>query len=326
MNMNSFQTIIILFISALLVCSCQNPGQEQQDASNNPSIQTPPTVSQPNTPQSSNSNLPQSGITSLPSVEGYSYFNGVLVEKLPPDNKDPNRYNADNKIYKPGRVFVYGYYYESVNGQRLLAQNIQSDSIPMSRAWQFVFANQVNTLTITDFLYKVEDGMGILGKVRDDYCRTTVQINYSMPVGIGDFKEYSGFIENPEGVWIYPPRQKIFGVLAMNPQPYIKAPFEIGHQWDWTFSVGAAYSDSRWIEWGRTLVTKCRYQIIDKKMIDTPLGQLECFEINSFGENSLGKTQLTAYFHEEYGFVQMNYLNIDGSKMIIVLKEIKEES
>ena len=59
-------------------------------------------------------------------------------------------------------------------------------------------------------------------------------------------------------------------------------------------------------------------------MVDTPFGEVECFEINAFGLNRLGRTQLTSYFNEEYGFVKMNYLNIDGSKLIILLKEVRD--
>lgn len=323
--MKNLSTFFIAIFCGFLIFSCQNTNPGQADAANSSSNQTPttPTVANNSTPNITSPSDPVT-ITPLPQVEGYDYFNGVLVEKFPPENQDPNRYNADNKIYKPGRVFIYGYYYESTNGQRLLAQNIVSDSIPASRAWQFVYANQVNTATITDFIYTVEDGMGVLAKVRADYNRTTVKIVYKMPTGLAKVKEFTGFIENPQGVWIYPPRQKLFGILAMNPQPFIKAPYEVGHQWDWSFDTGGAYSDPRWIEWGNTLVNNCRYKIIGKKTVDSPLGQLECFEINSFGENRLGRTQLTSYFNEEYGFVQMNYLNIDGSKVILILKEIKE--
>ena len=322
--MNKLITLIAFVFCFLIIISCQDQSPQESDAGNDTPVQTQNPPSSSETPPA-NANNTQTSMQTLPAPpEGYTYFNGVLVEKLPSFNQDPNRYNSDNKIYVPGKVFVYGYYYETADGKQLLAQNIVSDSIATSRAWQFVFAEQYNTLTITDFSYTIQDGMGILAKVRPGYNRTTVDINYKMPAGVGDFREIVGFIENEQGVWIYPPRQKLFGVLAMNPQPYIKAPFEIGNQWNWTFMVGAAYSDPRWIEWGGQLINECAYKIIGKKMVETPFGELECFEINAFGLNRLGRTQLTSYFNEEYGFVKMNYLNVDGSKLIMLLKEVRD--
>lgn len=321
--MNKWITSIVAIMCFLIVWSCQNNTTQGNDGQDDTTVQTQTPPSGSETPPA-NTNTPQTSAEVLPTPpEGYTYFNGVFVEEIPSFNQDPNRYNADNKIYLPGKEFVYGYYYETADGKQLLAQNILDDSIPTSKAWQFVFAEQYNTLTITDIILTVQDGMGLLAQVRPGYNRTTVDINYKMPVGLGDFREIVGIIENEQGVWIYPPRQKVFGVLAMNPQPYIKAPYEVGNQWNWTFMVGAAYSDLRWIEWGGQLINECAYKITSKKMVDTPMGEMECFEVNAFGLNRLGRTQLTSYFNEEYGFVKMNYLNVDGSKIIILLKEVR---
>lgn len=324
MNMKSLKILLPSIFCLVLLNTCQH---NKSSGNNTSTVQTPSsTPSSDDNPQ--NSETPptvnqQQNTISIP--EGYNHFNGIPVEKFPRTNTDPNRYNADNNIYKPGRVFVYGYYYETPDGKQLLAQNLDVDTIASSKAWQFIYANQINTQTITEVLFTVQDGLGILGQIRPDYNRTTVEINYNMPDGMGTFKEFMGFIENPLGVWIYPPRQKIFGVLSLNPQPYIKAPYEVGHQWEWGGTmVGSNYSDPRWAEWGNRIITQSKYKIIGKKNIDTPIGSLECFEVNAFGENRLGNSQLTAYFNEQYGFVQMNYLNVDGSKVILLLKEVRE--
>jgi hypothetical protein len=49
------------------------------------------------------------------------------------------------------------------------------------------------------------------------------------------------------------------------------------------------------------------------------LGELSCYKIDSFAESALGKTYLTAYFNETYGFVRLEYINIDESKLNIEL-------
>ena len=55
--------------------------------------------------------------------------------------------------------------------------------------------------------------------------------------------------------------------------------------------------------------------------LETDMGDLDCFVIESSAESRIGETALTAYFHPEYGFVRLNYTNIDGSKTNLVLTE-----
>lgn len=47
------------------------------------------------------------------------------------------------------------------------------------------------------------------------------------------------------------------------------------------------------------------------------VGKLNCAEIRSVAKSDLGETSLTSYFNEEHGFVRLEYVNIDGSKMLI---------
>lgn len=53
----------------------------------------------------------------------------------------------------------------------------------------------------------------------------------------------------------------------------------------------------------------------------TPMGTLSCVKVEAIAKSRIGKTYLTAYYNDTYGFVKMDNTNIDGSKIIINLAE-----
>ena len=134
----------------------------------------------------------------------------------------------------------------------------------------------------------------------------------------------SGVIENEANVWMHPPRDYYFKILELNPFPYIKAPFEIGNKWKWSLKIGDSWADERWKMWQGSIENKYEYEIVDKRKLETELGELSCYIIKSNAKSRIGKTELTAFFHEKYGFVKLNYINIDGTKTNLELIEHSE--
>ncbi|TGD79371.1 hypothetical protein [Hymenobacter wooponensis] len=47
--------------------------------------------------------------------------------------------------------------------------------------------------------------------------------------------------------------------------------------------------------------------------MNTPLGRLTCERVLAKATSRLGSSILTIYYHPQYGFVQLNYQNINGS-------------
>ncbi|MFP3577738.1 hypothetical protein, partial [Brevibacillus sp. SIMBA_040] len=60
-----------------------------------------------------------------------------------------------------------------------------------------------------------------------------------------------------------------------------------------------------------------------KKNISTKLGNLECFIINAKAKSRIGETELLSYFNPVFGFVRLEYKNIDGSKTILELEKVE---
>jgi hypothetical protein len=130
----------------------------------------------------------------------------------------------------------------------------------------------------------------------------------------------TGLIENKKNIWFHPPREYLFKILQLNPYPYITYPIEIGHSWNWKLQIGGSWGDKRWNQWDGGVVFSYKYSIVGKKTIKTNFGNLDCFVIDSEGVSELGTTKLTSFFNTRYGFVKLDYTNIDNSKLEIVLK------
>jgi len=236
---------------------------------------------------------------------------GILVEKFDSTNLDENRYNKNNIVFKVGTTFRYDFEHLTTTGEVKFFK-INEDS----EGWGFVNAEATDSLIVKSVVIQVING-NPMAQYIPDYNQTAIAFKlikgapYSM----------SGAIENEANIWIHPPREHYFKILELNPFPFIKAPYKIGTKWTWSLTIGNGYSDDRWKTWEGLIENKYQYEITNKRVLETAIGDLECFVIESSAESRMGQTALKAYFHPEFGFVRLNYTNIDGSKTNLVLME-----
>ena len=133
---------------------------------------------------------------------------------------------------------------------------------------------------------------------------------------------YSGIVENERNLWMHPIRSCLFKVLELNPFPYIQYPIKKGKTWKWKLTIGSHWGDERWKTWTGSIVNKYKYKITETDCeVVTPMGTLPCVKVEAVAQSRIGKTHLTAYYNDTYGFVIMDNTNIDGSKIIINLVE-----
>ena len=240
---------------------------------------------------------------------------GILVEKFDDSTVvDENRYNHNNIVYKVGNSFKYKFEHITANNEKKFFKIIADNS-----GWEFVSKEDENQSTIKSVIMEVADG-NPLAKYIPDYNQTA--LIYRLIEG-----SYSttGAIENEGNTWIHPPREKYFEILELNPFPYIKAPYEIGNKWSWNLKIGDNWADGRWKLWQGQIENEYEYEITDKQTLKTDIGEIECFVIESNAKSRIGETKLTAYFNSEYGFVKLDYTNIDGSKTNLELTEYTQK-
>ncbi len=236
---------------------------------------------------------------------------GIVHEKFDSTVVDNNKYNNDNIVFKVGTTFKYDFQHITPEGK--LKYFKVNDS---NRTWEFVDEDETDDKTISAVIIEVLDG-NPMGDGIPGYNQTNLKYvlrsmsNYSI----------SGVIENEANTWMHPPRDYYFRILELNPFPYIKSPFITGTSWTWKLKIGDGWGDERWKLWEGSIENTYSYSITDEQIIETSMGELKCFVVTSEAESRIGKTGLTAFYNPEYGFIKLDYLNIDGSKTVLKLVE-----
>lgn len=126
---------------------------------------------------------------------------------------------------------------------------------------------------------------------------------------------HTGLVENKYNLWVHPPRFSLFEILELNPFPYIKLPARLGNEWTDSLKIGAQWSNPLWKVWTGSVVLDYKYKITEHKSMIFRKQAVLCWVIESSAKSRLGETKLISYFNEEYGFIQMDYQNIDGSNI-----------
>lgn len=250
---------------------------------------------------------------------------GITVEKSKKTKTYDENYNTNNIIYTLGKQYIYSYYYQNVKDEKYLIKKGKEVKQPEGYSifdWEFVELEKQDSETVNYLRLKPNPG----NPFKDDdpdYNQTSISYEYIMNNNHSFGMEVTGGIENEINTWIHPPRSKFFKILELNPFPYIKSPYQIGNKWNWKLKIGDHWSDKRWLEWKGEIENDYEYEIIEKKNILTNLGNLECYVINAKAKSRIGKTELISYFNPNFGFVKLEYKNIDGTKTILELKKIE---
>lgn len=243
---------------------------------------------------------------------------GIQVEVFDSAVMDENKYTADNSIYIPGREYVYRFEHIDERGRIFYIQS--RDSL---RTWHFVPVKEANPIHTIKFVKLTAiEGLGPFKTVDPGYNQTVILYSYTSEAGWIGSGEMTGIIENRANVWMHPPREGYFEILELNPFPYIKAPLAIGTTWSWKLTIGDGWSDPRWKSWKGRIESAYTYQIKGVEVLETRMGKLTCFRVESKAESRLGITGLTSWFNPDYGFVRLHYTNIDGSRTQLELDQM----
>lgn len=247
------------------------------------------------------------------------YFLGDLaVEQFDAKIMDENRYNQNNIIYTPKTKIKYSYKYIDNNAKEFLFQNsdLNHDFI-----WDLIDTEEVDDSTINTVLITVLEGLFKNYNGTPEESQTVIGYEYCNRLGKSGNRWDTGLVENEENVWMHPPRNNFFRILQLNPYPFIKKPYTIGNKWASKLSMDNSRSNKNWKEWDGIIENKCKYEIIDKVNLNTNLGKLVCYKIKSTAKSRIGETSLMAYFNEKYGFVKLDYTNINNTKIILEIAD-----
>jgi hypothetical protein len=250
-----------------------------------------------------------------------NYLNneGIFIEQFEPEIDAKDRFILDNKVYLPSTKITFEYFIFNPSGE---AYKINSPAKNRNnpRSWDLVKMDDVDSSTIQTVVLFVENNPNHILYNFPNYNQNVITYSYCNNFEKSNLSEATGVIENEKNTWIHPPRKLIFKILELNPFPFIQTPFEIGHSWKWALQIGDSYSDKRWKDWNGIINNQISYEISDTTHLITKMGTLNCYEIKATATSKLGTTQLTSYYNETFGFIKLDYLNIDSSRITLIIE------
>ncbi len=127
-----------------------------------------------------------------------------------------------------------------------------------------------------------------------------------------------GALENSE-LWIHPFRSNQYILTEIAPFPQVKFSPSLGIKWKSTLKL-----TSEWKNFSGQV--KNKYEIVSKERRKYSWGiEDNCWKTESVGKhNRMGKSYLTTYFKEEYGFLEMNYRLFNGDRIMFELIEVNK--
>lgn len=247
--------------------------------------------------------------------------NGLYFEREIPNNFNPSVYTSDNKIYTLNKTFYFNYYF--IEHKDTLKLTAEVEEIKVGEFTEqklknsFVPSSYQKDDLLTTIAISIVDGFNDTQSIIEYkyYNQNNIEFNYYAS---------SGLVENDLNIWIHPFRDGYFGILQYNPFPFVQFPLVIGNKWTWKLLYECDSMQNRWVNWkGGNVESDYYYEILQKEVLQTTIGEINCWVINSICKSVLGQTELTSFFNEKYGFVKLDYLNIDKSRTVIELKDVK---
>lgn len=259
--------------------------------------------------------------------------NGIYIEKPIFNDTSQNRYSIDNISYKLNTIFVYDYYFIDKLGNK--NKFMKDESFSTENPMNLINLNDSSQKTITDLIIFVNNPLKFFANDDSVYTQTLFNYFYTNK-GNNDalfynnqehWEEITGVVDNKKNLWIHPPRSYSFKILELNPFPFYNLD-TCKKSWHWKLSVGGSYLDSRWINWTEIININYNYVRSKDEILSTSLGKIKCKTVSAVANFEYGdkfaKTYLKSYYHQDYGFVKLDYTNIDGTKIVIELKEVKK--
>lgn len=161
------------------------------------------------------------------------------------------------------------------------------------------------------------------GPWSSDTTQTSVQWLFAVDTTLTSRPQQTvGAIETPTRFWLHPPRYEKYRILELNPFPEIRFS-PTATTWTGTVYPSDGYSDPAWGTWSGVLPVQFTYSFVDSVQLVTPLGKLRCARVRATGKSKLGSTQLVSYFQAAYGFVRLEYTNLDRSRVEMEMRAVE---
>lgn len=140
-------------------------------------------------------------------------------------------------------------------------------------------------------------------------------------------KKHTGVEETHSRIFLHPPRHNQYAILEFSPFPIVQFPLSVGKEWSWTNTIGYGWAKAAGIQNFKDVSDFIfYYKVTGNTTLKYDGETIRCFIIEASCKSQYGNSKLISFFNDKYGFVKMEYLNMDDSIFIFSLFEIKDLS
>lgn len=211
----------------------------------------------------------------------------------------------DYKSFEPCRINIFRAMYYDKKGNVISSEVIKT----MATGERWSYQPDVQNVLIIEYQEHSETEKRRLKKYSSNKTYNRPYVRF----------DTTGVIENASKVWMHPMRSNQYIFTEIAPFPEIVFPIEVGKKWESSLDIF-----KMWGDWNGT-TCKWKYKIVKIEDRELPFGPLQdCVMVKSISKNDkYGKSWLTLWYHEDYGFTELNYRNPEGQTLDIKLEQLK---
>ena len=247
--------------------------------------------------------------------------NDLFIEKPIANTQNKNPYNYDNTLFTPRRNYIYDYVI--ILNKDSFRYKIINDAEGLNK-WVYVPYDDYDSATIYFLGIKTLNEPGPIMAEHPEYAQTEIILDAYNLHSKSLNRELTGVVENEKNIWLHPFRMDALQILQLAPFPFVKlSPDE--NNYNWSLRLGRHWKEFTRYNWKGKLNMNCLYQKQRPEILETEFGNIPTIVTNATAKMKIGKSYLTSYFNKNLGFVKLVYDNVDKSKIILTLREVKTD-
>ncbi|WP_052600007.1 hypothetical protein [Aureispira sp. CCB-QB1] len=254
-----------------------------------------------------------------------NWYNVAIPAEFVDDDSSNWSMNEDNLAFIPKRKFIYNYTLSQTNEKKLHSivkfnrKCIENNSIDCID-WEISPIANFDT----DSLYPIEKiALTVFeskGHTSLSNTQTIIKYDYLNSKGRILFGDKTGVVEDSNSVFLHPPRNFGFCLTEFCPFPEIRKGKE---SWTSTLHIPSYWFEDAKLDYKESIGLDVEYTYKGKKEVETPLGTLLCHRIDAKGTSEEVETSLNFWYHEEYGFVKLDYQLPNSYHLVLNLEKIE---
>ncbi len=233
-------------------------------------------------------------------------YRATVQGEMTPEIDSILRIEKKRDVFEPCRTITYRAKFYNENGG--LISNETIEVVPTGNRWEHQPEKQDEI--IINYYFNPDSVKFI----------NSFQLNKSILNRKWQNQKTTGIIENVEKIWTHPFRSNQYNFTQVAPFPQIELPVEKGKKWkDNKISLGEGFGD-----WNNMKV-KSEFEVIEHSDIQTEYGKFKnSWKIRAVSTFPLGQSELVYWYHKNYGFVKLEYMNYGNQRLEIEIIEIQK--